>query len=185
MTNYYLDIETEGLDPTIDRILTIQIQQLDASFNASGSIEILKEWDYTGDSKEREKKMLQAFVDRTQCNDTYEFNFIPVGFNLFFEQYFLSARSAEHGLNRINIIHRPHIDLKQIALLMNKGQFKGSSLALISDKNGAGIFVPELYKNKEYSKIVDYITQESKSFLKTLSWLMIEMPVLLEKLRKK
>ena len=44
--NYYLDIETTGLDPLRDKIITIQYMELERNTAKSvGPLKILKEWE--------------------------------------------------------------------------------------------------------------------------------------------
>ncbi len=46
MAQHYLDIETTGLDPEIDQIITIQYQELDRNTGeAVGELTILKAWE--------------------------------------------------------------------------------------------------------------------------------------------
>ena len=46
MTLYYLDMETTGLEPSIDQIITIQYAELDEkSLDPIGELMILKVWD--------------------------------------------------------------------------------------------------------------------------------------------
>ena len=77
MGNYYLDIETTGLDPEKDKILTIQYQELDRNKGeAVGELVVLKEWESS------EKEILRKFLFETYILDEYPFSFIPTGYNL-------------------------------------------------------------------------------------------------------
>ena len=80
MPSYYLDIETTGLNPSRDKIITIQYQQLDRNTGAPiGELIILKEWESS------EKDILRKFAIDTKVLDSYAFSFVPVGNNLTFE----------------------------------------------------------------------------------------------------
>ncbi|HLC37158.1 MAG TPA: hypothetical protein VJJ53_00015, partial [Candidatus Nanoarchaeia archaeon] len=42
---YYLDLETQGLNPETDKIVTLQYQQLNSEGDPVGNLVILKEWE--------------------------------------------------------------------------------------------------------------------------------------------
>ena len=173
MPSYYLDIETTGLDPNKDKIITIQYQQLDISTGKPiGELKIITEW------KSSEKEIIRQFVIDSKILDPYPFSFVPVGYNLTFEHNFLKRRAKIHELVEIDILNQPFIDLRAIGVLMNFGQFKGSGLDKITGKKSSGMQIPEWYKNGEYDKIVDYIKNETEEFLKFNAWLYREMPKL-------
>ena len=61
MASYYLDIETTGLNPKVDKIITIQFQQLDMNTGSPvGELIILKEWESS------EKEMLKQFIIKSK-----------------------------------------------------------------------------------------------------------------------
>jgi DNA polymerase III alpha subunit (gram-positive type) len=174
MPNYYLDIETTGLDPEKDKILTIQYQKLDR--NTGRAVEeliILKAWESS------EKEILQQFLENTEILEAYAFSFIPVGYNLSFEHNFLKKRTEIHHLPSIDILNNPFIDLRAIGILMNEGEFKGSGLDKLTGKEGNGRLIPIWYENREFAKILRYIEIETKEFIKFNSWLYKRMPALL------
>ncbi|MFH1235240.1 MAG: ribonuclease H-like domain-containing protein [Candidatus Diapherotrites archaeon] len=179
MPTYYFDIETTGLDPKKDKIITIQFQELDRiSGKPSGPLRILKEWE----SSERE--ILREFLDKSGVLEEYPFAFVPVGYNLTFEHNFLKERTAQHSFTPVDILNHPSIDLRPFGVLMNKGEFKGSGLEKITSKPSDGSNVPTWYHGREYAKITEYIDAEAKAFIQLYSWLLKEMPSFLEKFRK-
>ncbi len=179
MASYYLDIETTGLDPRKDKIITIQFQQLDMNTGEPiGELIILKEWESS------EKEMLKQFIIRSKILDPYDFSFVAIGYNLTFEHNFLKLRTKIHELPEIDIVNKPFIDLRAIGILMNKGQFKGSGLDKMTGKESNGFKIPLFYKNKEYEKIISYIENETEEFLKFNIWLYKELPKVYEKFKE-
>ncbi|MBI5224835.1 hypothetical protein HY989_03110 [Candidatus Micrarchaeota archaeon] len=179
MGNYYLDIETSGLKEKTDQIITIQFQELERNTGlAVGPLRILKAWESS------EKRILEEFLEESQITGSNEWAFIPTGFNLNFEHKFLRERTKTNGLPEIDILTRPFVDLRAFALLMNRGEFKGSGLDKITNKPTNGKLIPEWFKNKEYDKIVDYIESEAKAFVEWNAWLYKEMPGFLKKFKQ-
>jgi len=159
LPHYYFDIETTGLDPENDQILTIQYQKISVYDGKSvGSLTILSSWDRSEEDIVREIALLML--------DDCPWNFVPVGNNLTFEFKFLSEKFRKYLGKKIDIeyfVSRPHIDLKSVMILANSGKFKGCHLVL--GKQGKGSDVPIWYANEEYQKIIDYIKDEAKCFL--------------------
>ena len=123
MVQYYLDIETTGLNPSEEQIITIQYQELDKNTGeAKGELKILKAWELS------EKEIIEQFISDSKILDSYRFSFVPIGFNLNFEHNFLKVRSEKHGLPQIDVLNHPFLDLQIIGIVMNKGEFKGASL---------------------------------------------------------
>ncbi len=179
MANFYFDIETTGIDPKKDKVVTIQLQQLDrVSAAPIGELVILKEWE----SSERE--IIKKFIDDSKILDPYPFTFVPVGYNLSFEHNFLRERTAIHSFTPIDILTKPSIDLRPLGIIMNKGEFKGSGLDKITGKPGNGSQVPKWYQNKEYDKILAYVKAEAFAFHQLNQWLHREMPGFLERFKK-
>ncbi len=175
MPNYYLDIETTGLDPEKDEILTIQFQKLDRNTGrAVEELVILKAWE----SSERE--ILQKFLKSTEILQSYAFSFIPVGYNLSFEHNFLKKRTEIHGLPTVDILNNPFLDLRAVGILMNEGEFRGSGLDKLTGKESNGRFIPIWALNKAFDKIVRYVELEAKEFIRFNSWLYQRMPRMLE-----
>ena len=173
---YYLDIETTGLDEEHNKIVTIQYMKLDRNTGKSlGPLKILKEWE--SDEKTILKRFIEDFVPGNQ------WAFIPIGFNLQFEHKFLWQRCISNGLQPVDILNGPFLDLKTVAVLMNKGEFKGASLHKITNKPRGGGHIPELYAEKKYTEIENYIKKETEEFSIFCSRLYEELPDLLNKLR--
>ena len=171
--NYYLDIETTGLDPLRHKIITIQYMELERNTaKPVGPLKILKEWESD------EKTILTKFIEESGINDSYKFTFIPVGFNLQFEHSFFWQRCMSNGLKPIDILNRPFLDLKTVAVIMNKGEFKGASLHNMTNKPHGGGNIPQLYDEKKYAEIESYIKNEAEEFSKFCVWLYEEMPKL-------
>lgn len=174
MGNYYLDIETTGLNPEKNQIITIQYQELDRrTGEAIGKLKILKAWESS------EKDVLEKFILDSKILDSYRFSFIPIGFNLNFEHNFLKIRTEKNGLPQIDILNNPFIDLKIIGVVMNNGEFKGAGLDKLTGKDKDGSHIIGWYHNKEFDKITEYIKMESKEFVKFNAWLYKKLPNLL------
>ncbi len=171
MGNFYLDIETTGLNPNVDEIVTIQYQELSrGTGEAIGPLVILKSWESC------EKDIIEKFLRETSFLDDYDFSFVPVGYNLTFEHNFLKRRAEIHGLAEIDILSKPFIDLRVIGILMKGGEFKGSGLNKITGKDRDGMMVPIWFKHGDYDKIIDYVTMETREFVKFNAWLYKRMP---------
>ena len=68
MGNYYLDIETTGLDEVQDKITTIQYVELERSTGRQlGEMTILKEWELG------EEGMLKKFIEDSTVSKKYNF----------------------------------------------------------------------------------------------------------------
>jgi len=179
MGQFYLDIETTGLDPNKDKIITIQFQELDRNTGeAKGELVILKEWESS------EKEILQEFISKTNILEKYAFSFIPVGYNLNFEHDFLKRRAEINNLPPLDILNHPFIDLSSIGVIMNKGEFKGSGLDNLTGKKGTGRDIPMWYNNGEHGLIIKYIQIETEEFIKFNAWLYKKMPSLLDEFKK-
>lgn len=177
MTNYYLDIETTGLDPSNSKIITIQYVELERGTGKQiGDVKILKEWE------NGEEEMINKFIEESPITDPYPFSFIPIGYNLGFEHKFLLTKTAKYQQPSINILNRPFVDLHSIGILLNNGEFQGSSLDRLTGKPSNGKQIPEWHANGEYDKIENYITKETEEFVKLLSFFHEELPALRSKL---
>lgn len=170
-----MDIETTGLNPRVDKIITIQFQELDRNTGKPVSdLVILKEWESS------ERQILQEFIERSRVHDKYWFSFVPIGYNLTFEHNFLKERTTAYGLKPVDILSLPFIDLRSVGVLMNKGEFVGSGLDKITGKKQDGRKVPMWYANKQFDLILDYVKNEAEEFLGFLQKMYVELPKLRE-----
>ena len=124
MTNYYLDIETTGLNPLSSEIVTIQYQKLGFDGKPVEDLKILKAWESS------EKEILIQFSKMITIN---VWDFVACGYNIKFENDFFYTRCKENGLKPIDILSRPFIDLHPIGIMMNGGNFKGSGLDKLTE----------------------------------------------------
>ena len=170
---HYLDIETTGLDPYRDEILTIQTRHIGPDRRPAGPLVVNKSWESD------EATVVRRFLEETQFF-TEPWAFVPVGFNLPYELKWLFVKGKRHGAlpptARFETIDKPRIDLKDLALLMNEGRFKGSKLENFSAKMGSGDIVVKAIAEKDYATIVHYIEQETEAFMALYAALAEEMP---------
>jgi hypothetical protein len=96
----------------------------------------------------------------------------------------LWQRCISNGLQPVDILNGPFLDLKTIAVLMNKGEFKGASLHNMTNKPRGGGNIPQLYADKNFGEIESYIKNEADEFVGLAQWLYREMPQMLEKFRQ-
>ena len=175
--NCYLDIETTGLDPLQSKIITIQYMELERNTaKPVGPLNILKEWESD------EKTILKKFISDSGVGDKYPFAFIPVGYNLEFEHKFFWQRCISNGLQPVDILNRPFLDLKTVGVIMNKGEFKGAGLDKLTNKPQSGKEIPRLYYEKKYGEIESYIKKETESFCEWLVKLYVKLPKLRDEL---
>ena len=173
--NYYLDIETTGLDPLYNKIITIQYMELERNTaKPVGPLKILKEWEY--DEKTILKKFISDFIPENQ------WAFVPIGFNLEFEHKFFWQRCMSNALQPVDILDRPFLDLKTVGVIMNKGEFKGAGLDKLTNKSQSGKEIPRLYYEKNYGEIESYIKKEAESFCEWLAKLYVKLPKLRDEL---
>jgi len=174
MTLVYFDTETTGLDPTQDKILTIQYQRLDITKGYPvGPLKILKIWD----EGQSEKNIVSAAA--SLLIESNPWRFVPVGNNLTFDFKFISAKIKQHlglDVDTLFFLNRPHIDLKHVMILLNGGRFKGYHNIL--GKHESGDKIPEWYSARDYDKITEYVKNEAKSFTKLYSKLQQSLPTL-------
>ena len=168
------DLETTGLNPEKDKIITFQSQLLPKAPDAApGPLRILKIWDF-GMS---EKSLLSAIIPSFLGSP---WKFIPVGNNLIFDFKFLAARIRKHFGNSSSLdyfVFRPHLDLKTTMILMNNGKF--TKYSQIMQKKANGSIIPELFHNRRYDEIISYVKDEADAFVKFYSHLQRLLPGLI------
>ena len=173
MANFYLDIETTGLDPEKSKIITIQFQELDTyTGEPKGELVILKVWESS------ERDILEKFIKMSRICES-KWNFVAHGYNLKFEHDFLMKKANFYGLPRIDVLGGPHVDLHSIGIMMNSGKFKGSGLDEMTGKIGKGSDILEMWTFDAYDKIERYIRKEAEEYIKFYVWLKRRMPELL------
>ena len=141
----------------------------------AGPLKILKEWE--SDEKTILKRFIEDFIPENQ------WAFVPIGFNLQFEHGFFWQRCISNGLQPVDIFNGPFLDLKTVAVLMNKGEFKGASLHKMTNKPHSGRIIVDWYGEKKYEEIEGYIRKETDEFSSFCSWLYEEMPQLFLKFK--
>lgn len=160
MPPYYFDIETTGLDPNNDHIITVQYQKIGlSSAKPEGPLTILKSWT----DKKGEEGLIEKILPMVMSENP--FGFVPIGNNLNFEYKFLTSKINQYKKLDIDIGYfhnRPSLDLKSVMILLNGGRFKGYNLIL--NKSGSGSSVPQWYADKEFDKIIEYVVDETISF---------------------
>ena len=175
--NYYLDIETTGLDELNNKIITIQYMELDRNTGKPvGPLKILKEWESD------EKTILKRFIEEFRPKDRWAF--VPVGYGLSFEHKFFWQRCISNDLEPINILGRPFLDLMTVGVLLKSGNFKGAALDDLTSKPHDGSVIPGYYREKKYAEIERYVKEETDGFTAFCSRLYEELPDLLEKLKQ-
>jgi hypothetical protein len=178
MGNFYLDLETTGLDPAKDKIITIQFLEIDRNTAAKkGELRVLKEWESS------ERDILLQFIAESKIADPYPFTFVPVGYNLGFVHRFLRERCKANGLPPIGILDKPFIDLRPFGIVMNRGEFKGSGVDKITGKPHDSGAVPGWYGEKKYAEVENYVRKEADEFVAVCSWLYRELPGLLARFK--
>jgi len=166
LTEWYLDIETEGTDPQQDRILTIQCQPLEDQ-RPTGAFQILAEWEWG------EKQIVGFILDKGLLEPTWDF--VPVGNRLKFDITFIMQKAEKHGLKKFTReqlryywFSKPMLDLAPFLVMMNRGKFTGSSIAAFTEKPGSA-WVPIWYREGQHAKIIEYVTHEKDETLALLA----------------
>lgn len=163
MTLFYFDQETTGDDPQQDRIVTAQYQQLDDNLEPAGIFQIMAEWEWG------EKEIIRLILEKGVLEPNWDF--VPVGNRLRFDLTFLIERATRWNLIKWDMatlkyfwFTKPILDLQSVLILMNRGQFSGSSLHSFADKE-PGSRIPALYRKGAFPEIIAYVTQEHDAAL--------------------
>jgi len=170
---YYFDIETTGLDPDDDRIITFQYQELS---QVSGvpltKLVVAKEWD-----DDCSEGAILEWIKELLIDPPF-WKFVPVGNNLLFDLTFIAARMRTYFNEdfSIQLINRPFIDIKHVLVMINGGHFRNYSRMIA--KTDFGSNVPIWYQKKQYEKIVNYVEMEAEAFVRTYGILKRNLPAL-------
>ena len=166
LPSYYFDIETTGDDPQQDRMVTIQYQPLGDDLQPIGLFQVLAEWEWG------EKQVIQMAIEKGILEATWDF--VPVGNRLRFDLTFLIERATRWKLIDWDMAKlkyywftKPFIDLGPVLVMLNRGQFTGSSLGAFSDKE-SGRHVPKMYREGRYADIIEYVTRERDAAVELL-----------------
>ncbi len=166
LTLYYFDQETTGDDPQQDKIITVQLHQLDDNLEPVGQFQIMAEWEWG------EKQIIQMILGKGILQPNWDF--VPVGNRLRFDLTFLVERATRWNLIQWDMatmkyyfFTKPFLDLQPVLVLMNRGQFTGSSLHAFADKE-PGARIPALYRKGSFADILAYVTREHDAALELL-----------------
>ncbi len=168
MPLYYFDIETTGVEPGINMVVTIQYARLSRDFEPESELTILKVWEFSS-----ERDLIKFFLEESKFFED-PFTFVPVGVNLLFDLIFLYKRARLYRL-----VNRPlagilrdkaFIDLKPILVMLNNCEFRGYNrfIDMHMTTKTRGQDIPTLYAKGEYDKIVEYVRDEYQATLKVL-----------------
>jgi DNA polymerase elongation subunit (family B) len=171
LVEHYFDIETTGLNPAHDKVITVQIQKMAGrTGELIGDMEILKEWESS------EKQLLEKTMPLLTCEKP--FDFIIIGKNLLFDFNFLSKRAEKYGLKAMDlrcVYDRVFLDLKHMLVMINEGNFKGYDRLLKRGKQ-KNENISDLYRQGRYYEISEYIKEEAGIFIEAYRKLRKEMP---------
>lgn len=176
MVEYYFDIETTGLDPEKDQIITIQ-RQLIKFGRSAGPIEILNTWDSS------EKEILEEFLSIAYCQNMWDF--VYIGANLLFDFNFINERAKKYGFKGTDLAYcceRPHLDLKHVMILLNEGRFKGYSDILGKGMQLDNTLVPQWYYEKKYEEIEQHVKLEAEKTIEFYGKIKEHLPPIKNKL---
>jgi len=173
----YFDLEvlsrSEKLDLRKSEILTIQYQTINwMTGKPSGSLHILKSWESS------EEQIIKEFFKAIKIDNLWAF--IPIGFNIVqfdFLVLYYRARKYKIKLDPLFLLQeKPFIDIKPMILFLNNLRFKGSGIDNFTAKSSSGKMVRDLYLQKKYSEIEQYIIEETNAILDLIQWLIKYLP---------
>lgn len=195
---YYFDIETTGLDPVKDQVVTIQTQRLYPDGNAAGPLRIwtsrpVPHLDENGKLPgiPGDYRIYPHRDEATLINHFQRFllpynpwDFIPVGQNLPFEKSFMLEKVIAHveQYSSYSIVCKrlfnqmPSIDIHPVIIIANRNRHKGTSLDKWSSKQVNGSQVPTWIKENDWPKLIDYIVEETAAFVELFRDLSLRLP---------
>jgi hypothetical protein len=172
LAEFYLNMERLGHNASQDRLLAIAFQELNSLGQPVGELKVLTEWELG------EAALLREFL--TILDLPRPWSFIPVGFDLKSAFEFFRRKVHLHlgqSLSLQTLYERlPTIDLLPLAILMNKGRFRGTTLAwLVGTTDRAPLAL--WYRQQQWSQIRDYLYQKQADFLNFYAFLRRELPL--------
>ncbi|MHA2230874.1 MAG: hypothetical protein ACXAB4_00040 [Candidatus Hodarchaeales archaeon] len=178
MVEFYLALEKTGWNPHEDRIMAISFHELEKETgNPVGELKILEEWTSS------EPTIIGEFLQILNLENSW--NFVPIGFDLRSDFRFLRIRALKTlGISlRWEFLYEtlPAIDLLPIAILMNKGRFKGTNLAWVlghtEPKRTETTLVNQWFQAQDYERVISYIHAKKDRFLDFYRYLRQKMPL--------
>lgn len=145
MTTYIWDVETTGLNPCVDRVLTIAIHDVDSEEGVSFF------------TNEDEKETLVSFLSYIKNGDTL------IGFcSKSFDWQFIITRCLKHDIHYSKSIN--HIDIREKIYIFSK-YIKGSlrdfaKLLDVEVKTQDGSNMNELYQKKDWDAIDEHVRED-------------------------
>ncbi|MCU0799620.1 MAG: hypothetical protein MUC62_08115 [Candidatus Thermoplasmatota archaeon] len=175
MPEYYLDLETTGLDPRTDTIVTISYQRLGmVTGRDEGNLNILMTWESS------EKEVLELFLPI--FTGSGPFSFVAIGVNVPFIYSFLVERARRNGLEAPDPLYllgaKPFLDLKPLLVMMNRGSFKGAALDRFVNISVPSESIPQLYRDGRYGEVLEHVREKASELLRLYRHLKERMPEL-------
>lgn len=177
MSLYYFDIETasmidEGYIPAYSKNPIACITYHSVGFDEKGYLLYGNTPTILLDDTKSEKQIIQEFLKVAKLEKTW--NFVPIGYNLPFDWMALKHRAEFYGFKVPPILEfyasKPCVELKPIAVLNKKLEFRGTGLGTITKKQGVGADFVEMHRKKDYKAIREYVTQEFQETMKALEF---------------
>ncbi len=144
----------------------MQYQQLGDDFQPVGAFQVMAEWEWG------EKQIIEMILSKGVLEPTWDF--VPVGNRIRFDLTFLIERGMkwkiiDWDLPKLKYFWytKPLLDLAPVLVLMNSGQFAGSSLGAFAPKE-SGRVVPALYRQGRHQEIIEYVSREHGAMMSVL-----------------
>ncbi|MFW9917028.1 MAG: hypothetical protein ACFFGZ_15585 [Candidatus Thorarchaeota archaeon] len=174
MAEFYLTFEKTGWNPHEDRIIAISFHELEKETGGPvGELKILSEWTSS------EPAIISEFLQILDLENPW--NFIPISFDLRSDLRFLRIRALKLlGMSlSLEFLYEtiPVIDLLPVAVLMNKGRFKGTNLAWLLGYTDTAR-VNRLQSPDDYDRLIRHIHAKKDRFLQFYRYLRQEMPLI-------
>ena len=169
----YFDLETYSVDRTPDIYKDKIVAITFAPFSWRDDFKLqfteclmISEYGTLGDASE--KAMLQDFIKRTNILSN-QWNFVPHGANIgIFDLLIFAQRVRYHNLGVFDL-RRPYVDIKNILVVANRGQFKEWNRKLLEKgKQGDGSEIAGMVERAEWDRIKAYSIGEIAPFFSVL-----------------